>query len=129
MTEAHPSDRAGETGHSIAVVALVGLVSSVGASCLWGLRVGGSVTLGGVIAVANLWIIAKTVKAFLSSSGRVAPFGLVLLLKMSALFGALFLLTRLGWIELLPFVVGFGALPLGIVLAPFVPSLRLQKES
>lgn len=96
-------------------VATAGVVLNVLSLQLFGTRAATSAALGGAMAVANLWLIAKTVRGFLGGASRSwGPLGMI---KLAALFVVLALLLKRGWAEALPLAFGYAALPLGIVLA------------
>jgi hypothetical protein len=94
-------------------VAIVGCTASVVAAVAAGARPMLGVAAGAAVALANLWIIARLVHGFLSGSAR-APWGFVAITKFSLLVVGLWLLLRAGVVDLLPLVIGYGALPLGI---------------
>lgn len=106
-----------ETGISTALwsVAIVGALLAVvvpfASSSLSPL----SVALGALIAVANLWLVVRFVRAFLFPAGARAPWVLLALLKLTVLFVGAWFLVRNGSLQVLPLLVGYAALPLGIV--------------
>jgi hypothetical protein len=117
MTDTEKSDSQRGVRSSIVAVALVGLVGAVTAYWLGGMGSARSVAIGATIAVANLWILAQMVRGFLSGKGNVAPWGVIAVLKFVVLFGAMYVLVKSRLVSLLPCAFGFGALPVGIVLA------------
>lgn len=94
----------------------MGAVFVAFALALGGGRAGASVAFGGLVALLNLWGISRIVKGILSGEGTGASWGLVALFKILALFGGIFLVLRQGYFDLLPVVIGYGALPLGVVI-------------
>jgi hypothetical protein len=96
-------------------VALVGCVSTVAAVFLGGVPAARSVALGAAVAGANLWVITLVVRGMLGGKKSRVPWPLLAVLKMSVLFGGLYLMLKSGWVDLLPLLAGYGALPLGIV--------------
>jgi hypothetical protein len=87
-----------------------------------------SVGVGAALAVSNLWLIGRTVRAFLGTSGSRPSWALVAVLKFAALFLLLTAAVRNGVIELLPLGFGYAALPLGIVLSQFRASAPVRGE-
>jgi len=76
-----------------------------------------SVGLGGIVAVVNLWAVIRIVRAFLYPAGARAPWILLALVKLAALFAAVSFLVRGGSAQVLPLMIGYAALPLGIVVS------------
>jgi len=74
------------------------------------------VGIGGAIGALNFIVLAQVGRALTSSRRRAALLGLLYLLKVTALFGGVFLLFRSGWVPGLSLVVGLSALVPGIVL-------------
>ncbi len=102
---------------AILAVSMVGLVGTVTSIWLGGASTARSVAIGAAIAVGNLWLLAQMVRGFLGRSGAAAPWSVIAVLKFVALFGAMYVLVKARVVSLLPCVFGFGALPIGIVLA------------
>jgi hypothetical protein len=100
------------------VIAITGVVFAGTAAALFGARTALSVALGAALATANLWILARIVRAVLLGSRREgATYALIAVLKLAALFGGVYLLVNSSIADILPLALGFGALPFGIVLA------------
>jgi hypothetical protein len=84
-----------------------------------------SVGLGAITATLNMWALARIVGALFPrgptgaagapAEGRGA-WSLVALLKMLALFAVVGLLIRHGVVSPVPMMLGFGSLPIGIVI-------------
>jgi hypothetical protein len=107
-------------------VAASGVVLLVATALCFGPRHSAGVALGVVLAVSNLWLIERVVRVYLNAQGgRWAAMALV---KSTALFATVGLLVRTGAIEVLPLVAGFGALPVGVVLAGLWPVARPREE-
>jgi hypothetical protein len=108
------------TRTAIVGVAAIGAVLAVGAGAGWGLRSGVSVSVGALIAVANLYGLARIVGAMLGSriegDGGAGLWGILAVLKVVGLFGAVWLLLTSHLVEPLSLVVGWGALPIGVAL-------------
>lgn len=121
MIDATPTERPNEVNYHVVGVLLVGALLTLGVGLSYGVRLVPSVALGATTAALNLLLIGRTVRAFLGRSGAPVFWGVALVLKMTLLFGGLFLLVKVGWVSLLPFLLGFGSMPLGIVLCTLMP--------
>jgi hypothetical protein len=105
---------------SILGVAAIGATFAAGAFAGFGARAGVSVATGAVIAVANLYFLARIVGALLG--GRVdgnpnaGLWGIFGVLKIVILFGGVWLLFSSNLVDPISLVVGWGALPVGITL-------------
>jgi hypothetical protein len=73
--------------------------------------------LGGLLATANLLLFVRLGKAFLAQGGRGSPWVALAVIKLLGLFAAMFILLRHTDFSALSLLVGYGALPIGIVLA------------
>jgi hypothetical protein len=72
------------------------------------------VAIGGALAVANLWAIAAIVRGFLRGAGL--PWGIFGALKFGVLLLVVWIVLRNDWADVMPLVLGYAALPLGIVV-------------
>ncbi|MES1174504.1 MAG: hypothetical protein ABUL62_09245 [Myxococcales bacterium] len=108
-----------ENGISTALwsVAVVGVLLVVVAPFASGSLPRFSVLLGVLLALANLWTVVRFVRAFLFPAGVRAPWVLLALLKLTVLFVGVWFLVRNGSAQVLPMLVGYAALPLGIVVS------------
>jgi hypothetical protein len=112
--------------YAIVAVALCGGALTLGAWILVGSRAALSVAVGAVLAAVNLWALARIVSALLPDGASAARPGgagrwaLLALLKMFALFAAVWLLMRYELVSPLAMLVGFGALPVGIAIGSLV---------
>lgn len=103
-----------------------GVLLLVGSAISFGPRVSAAVALGVVLAVSNLWVLERVVRVFLQNErGRWA---VIALLKAGALFGLVALLVKSGAVDVLPLTVGFGALPLGVVLGGLWPASAREES-
>src|ERR1700733_1534476 len=102
---------------AILSVLVSGLCFAIAGLAFFGARAGLGVAIGGAIAAANLWVFARLGQAFVSRRGRTAPWSVVALLKLLALFGGVWLILGSGMISGLSLAVGYAALPVGITLA------------
>ena len=106
-------------------VALSGGLLLIGSGSFFGVRPMAAVALGVVLAVSNLWTLERFVKVYLASErGRWAG---IALLKSAVLFALVALLVKSGAVDVLPLCLGFGALPLGVVVAGLWPGLAVRE--
>src|SRR5262249_28968888 len=98
-------------------VAIVGVVLALASPVLFGKGAALSVALGAGLAFGNLWLLARLVRAFLSGGGAQLSWLVISLIKFGALLLAVAWLVRAGYARALPLMLGFAALPLGIVAA------------
>lgn len=110
----NPED--GSIGPVLGAVAIAGALLTIASPALFGRGELASVGAGALLALGNLWVIARVVKSFLGGQGRTAwaPIGL---LKLVGLFVVVGLLLKQGVAHVLPLAFGYAALPLGIVLS------------
>lgn len=95
-------------------VAVSGALLLAGASAWFGTRALAGVAVGVVLGLSNLWVLEQLVRAYLDAGrGRWAVLALV---KAALLFGLVALLLRSGAVSVMALVVGFGSLPLGVVI-------------
>jgi hypothetical protein len=113
--------------HAYVAVAASGGLLLVGAGLVVGPRAMAAVALGVVLGTSNLWILERLVRVYLRGQGR--GWAIVALLKASALFGLVALLVRSGAVDILPLMVGFAALPLGIVAGGLGSRSPTREES
>ena len=107
-------------------VAGSGVCLLVATAVCFGSRSSAGVALGVVLAVSNLWALERLVRVYLQSEG--GRWALMALVKSTALFVTVGLLVKTGAIDVLPLVAGFGALPVGVVLAGLWPTARPREE-
>ena len=101
-------------------VGVVGAVATVVGLATHGVPVAVGVSLGATLALSNLWVHARVVKMYLAGGGRVwAALGLI---KVSALFGLVYLMVRRDLVDLMPLIAGYGALPVGILASHLRPA-------
>ena len=102
---------------SLWAVAGTGAALAVAALLLVGLHSALGVAVGGGLATLNLWAIGLIVGRLFSDHAKVAPWALFAVVKVAVLFGAVYLLVFSGFVDILAVVVGYGALPLGVMAA------------
>lgn len=127
-TTASNADRKGVTT-ALWSVAVVGVLLTLAAPVLLGQGAAASAFAGASIAVANLWALSRLVRSFLSGSGARLPWLVVSALKFVALFILVAVLVRSGHVQVLPLMLGFAALPLGIVAAQLRAPAPTESES
>lgn len=101
---------------SFGAVGVFGLLLSLGSIAVvddW--RDTWSVAAGACIAFSNFWMTAYLVRGFVEPAGVRLPWTLIAVVKLILVLGVVYVLLQRGILSLLPMVVGFGALPLGIV--------------
>jgi hypothetical protein len=98
-------------------VAIVGALLTAGAPTLLGASSRSSVAVGVLLAVANLWAISRTVRGFLYPAGARSPWIPLAMFKFAAMFLGVLFLVRGGYAQLLPLVIGYAALPVGITIS------------
>ena len=98
-------------------VAIVGALLTAGAPSLLGAHSRLSVAIGALLAIGNLWAIARTVRGFLYPAGARAAWIPLAMLKFAGMFLAILFLVRAGYAQLLPLVIGYAALPVGITIS------------
>ena len=101
----------------------VGVAFAIAAFVVSGARAAASVIVAVALAAANLSLLARFI-------GRSAPkkWGLVIALSMAGQLVVAGLALKLGLADPLPFVVGCGALPAGLVLGSILADRLLRPE-
>ena len=115
-------------GPALWSVAVAGALVTFTSPVLFGAAGVVSVGFGAALAVANLWLVGRTVKAFLGVSGTRPSWALLAVVKLGAILLLLGALVKQGWLEILPLGFGYAALPLGIVLSQFRASTPVRGE-
>jgi hypothetical protein len=109
-------------------VAVAGALLTLSSPVLFGAKGVVGVGVGATLAVANLWLVGHTVRAFLGAHAKRPSWGLLAALKLGVLLLLLGAAVRQGWLEVLPLGLGYAALPLGIVLSQFRASSPVRGE-
>lgn len=120
------ADRDPSLSAAYVCVAASGVMLLIASAVCFGPRPSAGVALGVVLAVSNLWVLERVVRVYLMSEG--GRWALMALVKSTALFATVGLLVKTGAIDVLPLVAGFGALPVGVVLAGLWPVARAREE-
>jgi hypothetical protein len=112
-------------GRAFWCVGLVGILLSVGSIfVLKDFQSTVSVAVGAAIALLNFWMTSYLVRGFLAPTGMRLPWPLIATIKLVVVLGGVYVLLDREVLSLLPLVVGFGALPLGIVLGQTRPNAK-----
>ena len=109
-----------ELGRPLFAVVAIGVLLAGGALLINGRQTGLGVGVGGLIAALNLWAFTRIGTAMFSGQRRRAGWGLVAMLKLLALFGAVFWILKKDLADPVSFLVGYLALPIGIVASQFL---------
>jgi hypothetical protein len=108
--------RAGiELGRPVYAVAAIGATIALGALLLAGTHAGAGAAIGAGTATLNLWMFTRIGSGFVSRRGLRASWGVLAGLKLVVLFGGVAALLKLDLADPVAFVVGYLALPIGIV--------------
>jgi hypothetical protein len=126
--EPNASDDAG-LSTVIKTVAAVGVLDAVAVGYFAGRGAGASAAYGATIGLVNLLFLGRMVRAFLSTKGAPSRWVIAALTKLAVLVLAMYLPVRAGLVQVLPFVIGFGALPLGIVLGQLLSVPPKSREN
>lgn len=118
--ETASTDSSTELSGTFYCVAICGCVFALVAFATHGFGALTSASVGVGLALANLWGLSRLVRVYMYSSGP--AWALVGVLKMVALFGAVFLLISRGLVDVGALVVGYGALPAGILATRLKPT-------
>jgi hypothetical protein len=134
VSESPEEEQADDTGQFVKAAAILGAILTVGALGLYGSRAAFSVLVGAILAVGNLLTMRAIIRALVrapdekNASGGGVAWGLLAILKMVILFGGVWILLSRKLVDPMPLVVGYGALPLGIVASTLWSSLSPKKK-
>lgn len=125
---------------SAKIAAVLGAAFTAGAFVIADERAAGSVAIGAAFGVGNLIAMRAILGALVPSAGEGPPeretddapkgsdlrmlWAFLAGFKMLAMFGAMWLLLTKGVVDPMPLVVGYGAMPLGIVGSALLPGPR-----
>jgi len=118
---AFPSPLAGtragiELGRPVFAVAAIGGLATLGALILGSLHAAMGVAIGAGIATANLWMFTRIGTAVIAGHGRPSSsWGILAAVKLVVLFGGVTVLLKMEIADPVAFLVGYLALPVGIV--------------
>lgn len=113
----------------VRTVAVIGLITAVAVGYFAGRGAGASAAYGATLGLANLLILGRMVRSFLGSDGTSRTWVVAALTKLAVLVLAMYLPVRAGLVQVLPFIIGFGALPLGIALGQLLIVPPKRKEN
>lgn len=103
---------------TLRAVLLCGVLLAVGSAWQFGTSAGLSVVFGSGLAFANLLVLQRTVANLMAGVSK--AWTAVAFLKFIVLFGATYFLVTTNAAQPLYLAVGFGSLPLGIVIATII---------
>ena len=102
-------------------IAALGAVVVTAVTATQGSWAGASAAAGAAIALANWYVLKLLVDRLLGGSiQRQAGLAIVLIGKMGAFMGAVYLLLQGGYVQLIPFTLGVSTLMLGPLLGSFL---------
>ena len=113
--EVHEADVASSMRPAFLGVAASAAVLTLGAFALFSRQVGAGVALGGSFATANLWVMRRVARAFISQRGA-ASWAVVAALKLLVLIGAVWWVLKTELVPGMALFAGYVALPMGITL-------------
>lgn len=107
-----------------------GLLTTAVVYALFGAVAAQSAGVGTVVALGNWFLLRFIVGRVVSGDVRgQAKFSLLLVAKMGALFGVVFVLIRTGLVQAVPFTAGLSSLVIGALLGSFVHTLTTPAAS
>lgn len=108
-----------------AVTALIfSVIGAVVVAPFWGL----GVLVGGMLATANLVLFIRLGRMYLELQGQSTPWALMAVLKLIGLFACVGVILWRGAVPPLAFVIGYGALPIGISIGSLIkPAGKSQR--
>jgi hypothetical protein len=122
--------RAGiELGRPVFAVAAIGATIALGAWLLAGGHAGAGSAIGAATATLNLWMFTRIGTGFVSRQGLRASWGMVAGVKLVVLFGGVAALLKWELADPIAFVVGYLALPIGIVTSQLLGLAPDYEES
>ena len=128
MSTATESTDQNSIASAIWAVAIVGALLALAAPSLLGSGSRLSVAVGALLAMGNLYAISRTVRGFLHPAGARSPWVSLAMLKFAVMFLGILFLVRSGYVQLLPLVIGYAALPVGIVIAQLKSAPAASRE-
>lgn len=110
-----------ETAHRLSIhISALGVLLTCGVLVAWGSWPSLSTSIGALMGLVNWhllkWIVARLISGETRDQVR---FMAIVLLKMGAFMLTAYGLLALGAVEPLPFTIGLGALPGGLLLGSF----------
>jgi hypothetical protein len=117
-----------ELGRPLFAVAAIGVALSLGGLLIGGSRIALNTGIGAALATVNLWLFTRIGTGFFARRGIRAPFALLAPIKLIALFASVAMVLRADFANPIAFLVGYLALPIGIVVSQLV-GLRQDFEN
>ncbi|MEN9578753.1 MAG: hypothetical protein RJA70_1762 [Pseudomonadota bacterium] len=111
-TEIENSD---STRRALIAVGASGLVMALLLLPVLGIAGALGIAAGALVALVNLYVLARAVQAFLGA-GEPGAWAVAAVVKLAALLGILYFLLSSRLVEGLPLLIGLGALPIGVVV-------------
>jgi hypothetical protein len=109
-----------ELGRPLFAVVAIGILLAGGALLISGRPTAIGVGIGGLTASLNLWAFTRIGTAMISGQSRPSSWGFLAMMKLLLLFGAVFFILKKDWADPLSFLIGYLALPIGIVASQFL---------
>jgi hypothetical protein len=109
-----------ELGRPVFAVVAIAILLTVGAYFISGRATAIGVGIGGLTASLNLWAFTRIGTAMFSGQSRHGAWSFMAMVKLLFLFGAVFWVLKNDLAEPLSFLVGYLALPIGIVASQFL---------
>ena len=113
----------------IRTVGVMGVTAAVAVGYFAGRGAGASAAYGATLGIANLVLLGRMVRSFLGRGGASTSWVAAAMTKLAVLVLAMYLPVRAGLVQVLPFVIGFGALPLGIALGQLLSVPPKSREN
>lgn len=113
----------------IRTVGVLGVSAAVAVGYFAGRGAGASAAYGATLGIANLVLLGRMVRSFLGRGGASTSWVAAAMTKLAVLVLAMYLPVRAGLVQVLPFVIGFGALPLGIALGQLLSVPPKSREN
>jgi hypothetical protein len=109
-----------ELGRPLFAVLAIGILLAGGALLIKGPPTAIGVGIGGLTAALNLWAFTRIGTAMISGHSRPGSWGFMAMVKLLLLFGGVFFILKKEWADPLSFLIGYLALPIGIVASQFL---------
>ncbi|MDD9934325.1 MAG: hypothetical protein OXT09_12020 [Myxococcales bacterium] len=112
------------------VITGLGILAAGAAYVAFGLLTARSVAAGAALGVANWMLLRYIVGRVVGGNVKnQAGFTFVLMIKMGALMGLIFILIKAGMVEILPFTLGLSTLMVGVLGGAFFHILTASPEA
>ena len=107
-------------------VAALGFVAPIASLSIYGVHFAASVAVGAALAVANLWLLARGVSAFVTGQPG-TRYNVGFVVKFSVVIAGLYLLFDARLVQGLPLLIGLAVLPVGILISQLSPAASLRR--